>query len=173
MNNFTAMDIANYIIWYVNNTLQRSTLTPLKLQKILYYVQATFLAQHGQPLFNEPIQKWQYGPVVPSVYFEFKDYGISHINRTRSTFSTQPNVFGGFGFQFIEFNPNRVLADPQVARHIEQVVGQLIDENPFDLVNRTHSEELWFRDQASILAGQQNIEYSNQEIADFFRKNPL
>jgi len=173
MNNFTAMDIANFIIWYTNNILGRQNLTPLKLQKILYYVQATFLAQHGQPLFNEAIQKWQYGPVVPSVYFEFKDQGISHIDRPRSTFSVLPNAEGAFGFQFVDFDQNMILRNPMVAGHIQNIVNHLVDLQPFELVQRTHEEELWYRDQEQIMSGQRGLEYSNNELANFFRQNPL
>lgn len=172
MNNYTAMEIANFIIWLTNNRLGRRNLTPLKLQKILYYVQATFLAAHGRPLFAEAIQKWQYGPVVPSVYFEFKDYGISHIDSPRSTFSFQ-NATGGLDFAFTEFNPQGILTDTLVSNHITQVVEHLVDERPFDLVNRTHTEIMWARDQESILSGKRDIEYSNTEIAEYFRNNPI
>lgn len=173
MNNYTAMDIANFIIWYTNNILSRRNLTPLKLQKILYYTQATFLANHGRPLFDEVIQKWQYGPVVPSVYFEFKDYGISHIDSPKRTFSFQNVGVSGLGFAFTEFDPQRILADTVVFNHIAEVVQRLVDERPFDLVNRTHTEVMWARDQESILSGKRDLEYSNAEIAEYFRKNPL
>ena len=40
----------------------------LKLLKLLYYAQGTFLALYGRPLFNESIEAWLHGPVVPDVY---------------------------------------------------------------------------------------------------------
>ncbi|MBC9912331.1 Panacea domain-containing protein [Chitinophaga varians] len=49
------------------------TISPLKLQKLVYYAQAWHLAIFNQPLFNEPIQAWVHGPVVPSLYQRFKD----------------------------------------------------------------------------------------------------
>lgn len=172
MNNYTAMEIANFIIWYANS-IGRRNLTPLKLQKILYYVQGTFLANNNRPLFNEAIQKWQYGPVVPSVYYEFKDYGISHIDRPRRTFSFQQSLEGGLGFQFNEFDPTRIMQDVNASNIIIRVIQRLIDMGPFDLVNMTHNEIMWSQDQARILSGVRDIEYSNQEIAEFFRINPV
>ncbi len=38
--------------------------TPLKLQKLLYYCQGYALALTGKPLFPEPVEAWRYGPVV-------------------------------------------------------------------------------------------------------------
>lgn len=52
------------------------TVTPLKLQKILYYVQAWMMVFYGkQLLFDEPPQAWVNGPVYPSVYSRFKGTG--------------------------------------------------------------------------------------------------
>ncbi len=48
-------------------------ITNLKLQKMLYFAQATHLALFDQPLFGEEIQAWSLGPVVPAVYHAFKD----------------------------------------------------------------------------------------------------
>ena len=49
-------------------------LTNLKLQKLLYYSQAWFLALHDKELFAEDFQAWVHGPVLPSQYHRFKDY---------------------------------------------------------------------------------------------------
>jgi uncharacterized phage-associated protein len=172
INKYKAMDVANYIIWYANTHLGNKSLTPIKLQKILYYVQATYLAKNGIPLFEDAIQKWQYGPVVPSVYYEFKDYGISHIDKTRSTFIHKLDG-NTFGFEFVDFDANSILVNKEISQHIESIVDRLINERPFDLVNRTHAEELWLKDQEKILSGIRDIEYSNFEITEYFRKNPF
>ena len=46
----------------------------LKLQKLLYYAQGTFLAITDEPLFDDPIEAWTHGPVVPAVYHEYKHF---------------------------------------------------------------------------------------------------
>ena len=48
--------------------------TQLKLQKLLYFVQAAYLSLLNKPAFNEEIEAWQYGPVVREIYEKFKDY---------------------------------------------------------------------------------------------------
>lgn len=40
----------------------------MRLQKLLYYVQAWHLAVTDEPLFPEPIKAWRDGPVVPQVW---------------------------------------------------------------------------------------------------------
>lgn len=53
--------------------------TNMKLQKLLYFLQGHGLALAGENLLDEQPQAWQYGPVYPSVYRYFKDYGASPI----------------------------------------------------------------------------------------------
>lgn len=74
---YDVLTIADYIIrrcsseWY--------TVSNLKLQKLLYFVQAEFLVATGKPCFREKIVAWDFGPVVPKVYREFCVYGSAHI----------------------------------------------------------------------------------------------
>jgi uncharacterized phage-associated protein len=48
--------------------------SPMKLQKLCYYAQGYLLAQ-GRELFAEDFEAWQHGPVVPSLYQRYRDYG--------------------------------------------------------------------------------------------------
>lgn len=66
--------VASYFIEQ-SSLLQENDLTNLKLQKILFYAQAETLHKVGVPLFNEPIEAWKYGPVVPQVYEWLKGCG--------------------------------------------------------------------------------------------------
>ncbi|MDR1317013.1 MAG: DUF4065 domain-containing protein [Spirochaetales bacterium] len=64
-----AGEVAKYII-------KSLPVDNLKLQKLLYYSQAAHLVLNKVPLFPEPIEAWDYGPVVPPVYQEYKSYGF-------------------------------------------------------------------------------------------------
>lgn len=69
----TAHDVAAYVVdWFERKYGPESDLTPLKLQKLLYYCQAHYLAWAGEPLFNEEVRAWDHGPVVPDVYHEYR-----------------------------------------------------------------------------------------------------
>lgn len=70
----TAIDIANFFILYFQG--EDNDLTVTKLNKLVYYAQGHYLAEKGVPLFNEEIEAWSHGPVIPSVYRKFKNQGI-------------------------------------------------------------------------------------------------
>lgn len=71
---FKASDVAEYFLWLSANECPDDPdyLTPMKLQKLLYYAQGWSLAETGRPLFGEEIEAWRDGPVVESVYQQFK-----------------------------------------------------------------------------------------------------
>lgn len=74
---YKALDIARYIIERCRE--KNRTVSNLKLQKILYFVQAEFLVTKNQPCFAETIEAWDFGPVVPEVYYEYRMYGSANI----------------------------------------------------------------------------------------------
>ena len=77
MGKYNVLDIAEYIINYaIKNGYAISN---LKLQKILYFVQAQFLFSLNVPCFSAPIEAWEYGPVVKIIYHKYKRYGSSNI----------------------------------------------------------------------------------------------
>ena len=75
MSNYSAMDIANWFLAYNKGISESNDITPLKLQKLLYYAYGTYLALTDKELFSDPIMAWEHGPVVPDVYHAFKSYG--------------------------------------------------------------------------------------------------
>lgn len=57
------------------NASQGDPMTNLRLQKLLYFAQGWHLARHDRPLFEEEMQAWKLGPVVPEVYEAYRAYG--------------------------------------------------------------------------------------------------
>lgn len=160
---YNVMDVANYV---VQHFIEKNQPIPnLLLLKILYYLQADSLRKDDVPLFNEPIEKWGYGPVVPEVYSNFKSYGAAPI--------TSP-------IKYVKVDDGSwELIDP-VNRKLEQQdilkIDALADEifnnfgnKPFQLVNQTHREKMWKEDESRIRNGSLHILYSNEEIKDYFR----
>lgn len=60
---------------------QGINISNMSLQKLIFIANGAYLAKTGTPLINEPIEVWQYGPVVKNVYHEFKNYGNSDIKQ--------------------------------------------------------------------------------------------
>lgn len=48
--------------------------SPMKLQKLLYFVYRDYLKETDELLFSERFEAWPSGPVLPSVYSEFKSF---------------------------------------------------------------------------------------------------
>lgn len=94
---YNALDIAKKILAKVNLYADREEfISNMKLQKLLYYQQGFHLALFGTPLFDEEIEAWLYGPVVPSVYQHFKKYnnkGIEYTGDTISLEEKEENLF--------------------------------------------------------------------------------
>ncbi len=66
--------VANYFLYRANGRL-----TPLQVQKLVYYAHGWSLAIFCTGLINERIEVWPYGPVVKSVYYKFKKHGANFI----------------------------------------------------------------------------------------------
>ncbi len=64
--------------------LSQSGMEHKKLQKLCYYAQAWHCALEGRPLFREAIEAWVHGPVIPSLYKQYKDYGWQIIPQVKS-----------------------------------------------------------------------------------------
>ena len=72
---YKVLDIANKLLLRAKNNESGDLMSNMKLQKMLYYQQGFHLAYFGTPLFDEDIEAWMYGPVVPSVYSHYKNCG--------------------------------------------------------------------------------------------------
>ena len=70
---YKAIDIAKYFI----NELHPE---PLKLQKLLYFAQGFSYAFYDKELFNDDFEAWVHGPVIPSIYHEYKSYEYNPID---------------------------------------------------------------------------------------------
>lgn len=78
---YNVLDICRFIIHYENSDGQQ--VTNLRLQKLLYFLQATFLINKNVECFHEDLEAWRYGPVIPVAYMEYfffcscsiEDYG--------------------------------------------------------------------------------------------------
>lgn len=73
-----SIDVANFFI-DLTCSKEEGYITNLKVNKLLYFAQAWSYVRNNRPLFDENIEAWQYGPVVPSVYSTFKHYGRNNI----------------------------------------------------------------------------------------------
>lgn len=119
----TCFDVANYFLAQSNDDAG-DLISNLKLQKLVYYAQGFSLALLGEPLFEEEIEAWMHGPVVPDLYRKYRDHGAAGI----------PAPAG--------FDPSEHFDKQQLAllREVNEMYGQF---SAWKLRNLTHEEDPW------------------------------
>jgi len=118
----SCIDVANLFLKWANR--DGDLITNLKMQKLVYYAQAWHLVYFKEILFKNTILAWDFGPVVPDVYHEFKCFSSSPIKYKES--GEEEN---GFGKEQIKF--------------LNACYGTFIKYSAFELVNMTHNEDPW------------------------------
>ena len=71
-------DVARYFL-RLSQPDEGDFVSNLKLQKLVYYAQGFHLAIFGRPLFDAQIHAWEHGPVVDSLYHQYKGHGSAAI----------------------------------------------------------------------------------------------
>ena len=110
---YSALELSKYIVTKCIN--DGKPISNLQLQKILYYIQRDFLKQ-GEPAFSDTIEAWQFGPVVPNVYYYYCGFGAMPIS-------------------ILEKAPDLPEKDTM---EINEIVEDKRTLFPWDLVNETH-----------------------------------
>lgn len=159
---YHVLDICRYVINYSNEC--DYGVSNLKLQKILYFIQAYFLinSEGKEPCFKEKIEAWDLGPVVPEAYREYKQYGGGDI----------PTITSYLKFDAENsWDAERIVyADNVIARKdcklIDEVVDRFSDYTATDLVNLTHNQAPW----KDAYVRNQNNEITVEAIRDYFNE---
>ena len=118
----TAKQVADYFLALQDEDCG-DALTNLKLQKLVYYAQGFHLAMKGKPLFDEGIEAWEHGPVVPSLWRCYRERGSQSIPKPK-----------GLDFSKIPKSVRELLDE------IYKVYGQF---SAWKLRNMTHEEPPW------------------------------
>lgn len=146
MKVYSAIEIANALV-ALTDPEKGDTTSNLKVQKLLYYAQGVHLALYKQPLFKEEILSWQYGPVVPEVYGEFKQYGSGAIPYPE-------------GFDFSIFSEEAM----EVLTEVHAVYGQF---SAIKLMNMTHDEPPYNNTALkSVINHEELINYFTTQLED-------
>ncbi len=97
---FTSKAIANYLL--DRGFSENVPVSPMKLQKLVYFSHGWHLGITDLPLIDEQVEAWKYGPVVNSLFHAFKSFGNDSI--TRYAFEFIPSDENEFGFKRITPN---------------------------------------------------------------------
>jgi uncharacterized phage-associated protein len=148
MPTYDVFDIANYFLLKAKVDGQE-LLSNLKVQKLVYYAQGLHLVVFNKPLFNDAIQAWRYGPVVPRLYHELKVNDKGGI----------PPPDG--------YNSDKIDKETQeFLDEIYQVFGQF---SAIRLMQLTHSDKCW--QDAAATPGQEITKESMKREMKKYLKN--
>lgn len=104
--------------------MQTSEITPLALQKLLYFAQGFQKAFTDDFMFEEDCEAWAHGPVYRNVYFKYRSFGYNPIEEKELSFE----------------DINLTEAEKELLDHIVLYFGCYSGKI---LENMTHSEEPW------------------------------
>lgn len=124
-------------------------LTNLKLQKLLFYSEAWYLALNDQSLFREEFQAWVHGPVLPSQYFRFREFRwkpiVAEVQRP------QIDTAG-------------------VVDHLVEVIDVFGSETAVALEMMTHRERPWLEARGNLPpTATSSAAISKQTMRDYYR----
>ena len=124
--------------------MKTGEVTPLALQKILYYIQGIFMVNYGRPLFSEECQAWVHGPVYEEVYDMFKGFKYNPIEDKR----------------FIIFRDRFQMLTAEEKKVIDMVLNSFGMYSGKTLERITHKEAPW----ADAYDGDSVCGYKNEPI---------
>jgi len=86
---YSAKAVANMFLSLAKN--DNETLSQIKLQKLVYISHGFNLAIRNAPLIDEDIEAWEYGPVIISLYNEFRGFGVDPISKEATEITINDN----------------------------------------------------------------------------------
>jgi uncharacterized phage-associated protein len=145
-------DVCDYIIVKIREAGE--TLNQLKLQKLMYYVQAWHLAFQGSCLFDGKFQAWVHGPVSRELYDRFAGSKSLYSEITRQEVRQ-------------EFDMDAVLSDG--AAHIDPVLEVYGGLTGSQLEEMTRCEDPWIKARAGCRPSERcENEISESLMAEFY-----
>ena len=150
-----AVQVANFFLEQARK--EKTPITPLKLLKLVYIGYGWTAAVLDRKLFDEPIEAWQHGPVVESIYHEFKHFGRGEITEMGVSFDLE-------SFDITE--PRIPKTEKDVLDLLGLVWGIYKRFSAWDLRNKTHEPDTpWSK---VFQVGRSNIEIDHASIKEHF-----
>lgn len=142
----TYQDVADFILAKFAEIKGKDTVTPMQLQKLVFYAQGIYLALYDEVLFHQKIQAWEYGPVINPMYHEYKDYGDSAIKSK-------------------ELDSSKY--DKEISVFLTAICGVFLAYTAFELSDMTHREAPW----KNAYKERENREITIDAMKDFFKSS--
>lgn len=124
-------------------------ITPLSLQKVLYYVQGFHFAFYRSFLFAEECEAWVHGPVYPEIYDHYKCYCFAPIDKVNESDGSLLSL------------EEKILLD-NIIRHVCCYSGKTLE-------SFTHTETPWVTARGVLSAGvNSDVTIPKEAIGKYF-----
>lgn len=131
---------------------QGIALTPMQLIKLVFFAHGWMLGLYNRSLINRPVQAWQYGPVIPEVYWAFNRFGRHPISDAAKD---------QFGLEYrSQFSPDEV----GVMRSVVNAYGK---HHAYELSDLTHQDGTPWKE--TFKSGVRE-EIPNERIHGYFKR---
>ena len=140
MRNTTIDNIADYFLYRYRECGE--CLTNLKLQKLVYYSQAWYLANKKKPLFNGKFEAWIHGPVNYKLYKRFKKYKWRPITHDVDLPKLPPKIVG----------------------FLDEIINAYGDETAYSLERMTHHERPWAEARRDLEPDESSSKVISEEV---------
>lgn len=149
----TINQLCDYIITKI--TASGETMSNLKLQKLVYYADAWYLAFFDKKLVDEGFQAWIHGPVSRVLYNRFSS--------TKSLYSDITSLDCTPGFELSD-------VPAAAAAHIDSVLEVYGAFTGAQLEDMTHKEEPWIKAREGYRPSERCEEIIDQDTTrDYYR----
>ena len=153
LNALYGNDRIDLVARYILNK-SSSDITPMALQKLLYYAQSFFRALFGVDLFCDNCQAWIHGPVYPDVYFKYREYGYDPIEKP---------------FQYLEEDLLKLTT--REIDFLNSIISAFGCYSGNTLSRITHSEQPWIEARGNLKANDRGFtEISRTTIDGYFKQ---
>lgn len=132
------LDIAKY--FYLRADFDGELISPLKMQKMVYFAYVEYLKITHEDLFLDRIEAWPMGPVIVNLYHELKKFGSLPID---DSFVCDIKDTDSFLAKF----------KPDTKKILDSVYEKYIVLSPFELVAITHAQEPWINARKGLSPG--------------------
>jgi uncharacterized phage-associated protein len=150
---YSVVDISDYLI-FSTKVEGRFNLSVLKHQKLLYYIQAWYLAFYGKKLFNEDFEAWVHGPVNKEIYNLYRDTKY---------------IFSELELSDIHREDYKSLPD-EVKLHIDTILDSYAKFTAAELERMTHEERPWLQAREGLNEYERgNIVIDNSTIESYYK----
>ena len=141
------------VIAYIFSALHE--VTPLTLQKLLYYMQGNSAAIYDKPLFDAPCEAWVHGPVYRNVYNLFRDFKYNPIDDDR----------------FVPLKESALPLTPEAKEVVDRVLDTFGMYSGKVLESITHKEAPWLDARRGFLPDEtSHAEISLDAMKAYFKK---